>query len=149
MVTKMVDRILLERILADIQANVKELRDAKDITWDIYRTNLRARRFVERTLHITIEGCIDAAQHIVSDERMREPTSYRDTFAVLAENKILTLADLDKFENIASFRNLLVHYYEKIDDEIVFGIFKNNLSDFDLFIKRIVNYLGSPANQKP
>lgn len=149
MVTKMVDRILLERILADIQANVKELRDAKDITWDIYRTNLRARRFVERTLHITIEGCIDAAQHIVSDERMREPTSYRDTFAVLAENQILTLADLDKFENIASFRNLLVHYYEKIDDEIVFGIFKNNLSDFDLFIKRIVNYLGSPANQKP
>ena len=149
MVTKMVDRILLERILADIQANVKELRDAKDITWDIYRTNLRARRFVERTLHITIEGCIDAAQHIISDERMREPTSYRDTFAVLAENKILTLADLDKFENIASFRNLLVHYYEKIDDEIVFGIFKNNLSDFDLFIKRIVNYLGSPANQKP
>ena len=149
MVTKMVDRILLERILADIQANVKELRDAKDITWDIYRTNLRARRFVERTLHITIEGCIDAAQHIVSDERMREPTSYRDTFAVLAENKILTPADLDKFENIASFRNLLVHYYEKIDDEIVFGVFKNNFSDFDLFIKRIVNYLGSPANQKP
>ena len=107
MVARMVNRVLLERILADIKTNVKELSDAKDITWDVYRTDVRARRFVERTLHITIEGCIDAAQHIISDEKMREPTSYRDTFTVLTENKILTPNDLSKFENIASFRNRL------------------------------------------
>jgi uncharacterized protein YutE (UPF0331/DUF86 family) len=50
--------------------------------------------------------------------------------------------DLSKFENIASFRNLLVHYYAKVDDEIVYGIFRNNLSDFDLFIDRITGFLG-------
>jgi len=142
MVARMVNRVLLERILVDIKTNVKELRDANDITWDIYRTDVRARRFVERTLHITIEGCIDAAQHIISDEGMREPASYRDTFAVLTENKILSPKDLSRFENIASFRNLLVHYYEKVDDEIVYGIFRNNLSDFDLFVDRIVSFLG-------
>jgi len=137
----MVDRILLERILADIKSNVKALRASKDITWDVYRTDIRSRRFVERTLHITIEGCIDAAQHIISDEGMREPTSYRDTFAVLAENKILMPEDLPRFENIASFRNLLVHYYERVDDEIVYAIFKKNLSDFDLFVRRILSFL--------
>ena len=67
MVARMVNRVLLERILADIKTNVNELREATDITWDVYRTDMRARRFVERTLHITIEGCIDAAQHIISD----------------------------------------------------------------------------------
>lgn len=138
----MVNRLLLERILADIKSNVRELKNAKDITWDVYRTDIRERRFVERTLHITIEGCIDAAQHIISDEKMREPTSYRDTFMVLTENKILKPDDLSRFENIASFRNLLVHYYEKVDDAIVYGIFKNNLSDFDLFVERIVSFLG-------
>jgi uncharacterized protein YutE (UPF0331/DUF86 family) len=138
----MVNRVLLERILSDIKTNVKELRDANDINWDIYRTDVRARRFVERTLHITIEACIDAAQHIISDEEMREPISYRDTFVVLTENRILWPADLSRFENIASFRNLLVHYYEKVDDEIVYGVFKNNLSDFDLFVDRIVSFLG-------
>ena len=141
MVTLMVDRILLERILADIKSNVKELKDAKDITWNVYRTDIRSRRFIERTLHITIEGCIDAAQHIISDELMREPTSYRDTFAVLAENKVLMPEDLSRFENIASFRNLLVHYYERVDDEIIYAIFKKNLSDFDLFVKRVVGFL--------
>jgi uncharacterized protein YutE (UPF0331/DUF86 family) len=142
MVARMVNRIILERILADIKSNVKELRDAKDITWDLYRTDVRIRRFVERTLHIIIEGCIDVAQHIISDEGMREPTSYRDTFLVLAENKILLPENLARFENIASFRNLLVHYYAKVDDEVVYGILRNNLSDFDLFIDRIVSFLG-------
>ncbi len=139
----MVDRVLMERILSDIKSNVKDLRDASDITWGNYKTNKRSRRFVERTLHILIEACIDAAQHIIADEQLREPDSYRDTFNVLAENGILQPDDLSKFENMASFRNLLVHYYERVDDEIVYGIFKQNLSDFDLFVKRIANYLES------
>jgi len=145
MVARMVNRVILERILADIKTNVKELRGAIDVTWDLYRTDVRVRRFVERTLHIIIEGCIDAAQHIISDEGMREPKSYRDTFVVLAENKILLTEDLVRFENIASFRNVLVHYYSKIDDATVYGIFRNNLSDFDLFIERITGFLAKTA----
>jgi uncharacterized protein YutE (UPF0331/DUF86 family) len=142
MVASMVNKIVIERIIADIKGNVKELKDAKDITWDIYRADIRERRFVERSLHIIIEACIDAAQHIISDENMREPSSYRDTFAVLAENKVLKPDDLPRFENIASFRNLIVHYYERVDDSVVFGIFKNNLHDFDLFVDRIVHFIN-------
>lgn len=137
----MVDRILIERVLTDIRSHVHDLTDASDITWEIYRTDKRSRRFVERTLHILIEACIDLAQHIIADEKLREPESYRDTFAILAENGILRHNDLENFENMASFRNLLVHYYERVDDETVYGIFKQNLSDFDLFVKRIVEYL--------
>ncbi len=137
----MVDKVLLERILADIRTYIQDLRNASDITWEIYKTDKRARRFVERTLHIIIEACIDIAQHIIADEQLREPTSYRDTFNVLAENNILLSEDLARLENMASFRNLLVHYYERVDDEIVYGIFKKDLSDFDYFVEKIVAYL--------
>lgn len=143
----MVDRILLERILADIATNLRDLADAEDITWEKYKTDKRARRFVERTLHIIIEACIDVAQHIISDEKFREPASYRDTFAVLAENKIIPLDELERFEKMASFRNLLVHFYEKVDDAIVFGLFKNNLDDVELFTQLIVAYLKKHHSQ--
>jgi len=42
---------------------------------------------------------------------------------------------------LSDFRNLIVHYYERIDDSIIYGVFKKNLSDFDLFIDRILEYL--------
>ncbi len=137
----MVDVVLVEKILGDIKSNVSELRQATDITWEIYRTDKRSRRFVERTLHILIEACIDVAQHIISDEQLREPTSYRDTFAVLAESGIIQPEDLTRMENMASFRNLIVHYYERIDDAAVYGFFKRNLSDFDIFVRSIVKYM--------
>ncbi len=137
----MVDRILLERILSDIRSNTEELKNASDITWAVYQTDTRSRRFVERTLHILIEACIDAAHHIISDEKLREPSGYRDAFTVLAEKGILLPEDLAIFHNMAGFRNLLVHYYERVDDEIVYGVFKRNLSDFDRFAERITAYL--------
>lgn len=137
----MVDRVLLERILSDIRSNTEELKNASDITWTVYQTDTRSRRFVERTLHILVEACIDAAHHIISDEKLREPSGYRDAFTVLAENGILLSDDLATFHNMAGFRNLLVHYYERVDDETVYGVFRRNLSDFDRFTERITDYL--------
>ena len=137
----MVDRLLLEKVLLDIKSNVRDLRQACDITWDVYRTDKRSRRFVERSLHILIEACIDVAQHIISDEHFREPTSYKDAFAVLAEEGVINPNDLARFEQMAAFRNLIVHYYERVDDAVVFGVFKRNLDDFDLFTERIIGYL--------
>ncbi len=139
----MVDRLLIEKILGDIRANIRELEKAKDITWEVYRSDVRTRRFVERTLHILIEACIDAAQHIISDEGFREPSTYRDAFVVLAEEKIVPAELLPRLEQMAAFRNLIVHYYEKIDDSIVFRVFQRNLTDFLDFAESIAAFLKS------
>ncbi len=140
-VISMVDLQLAERILNDIRENIRDLRSADDISWEVYMQDKRSRRFVERTLHITVEGMIDLAQHIISDEKLREPLNFRDAFLVLAEEGIISRKNLPVYEKMASFRNLIVHYYEKIDNEIVFGIFKRNLSDFELFVNEISRYL--------
>ena len=47
---------------------------------------------------------------------------------------------------MASFRNMLVHHYEKVEDEVVFGIFKNKLEDFDLFQEFVLAYLKKDKN---
>ena len=84
---------------------------------------------------------IEIGQHIISDEGFREPQSYRDVFNVLAENSILPEDDLVEYEKIASFRNILVHHYEKVDDSIVYDIFKNHLSDLENYVKYILRWL--------
>ena len=88
-----------------------------------------------------MEACIDVAQHIISDEDLREPTACRDTFCVLAEHGILPSQDRPRFEAMASFRNLIVHYYERVDEAFVYSVLRNHLSEFELFIDRVVDYL--------
>lgn len=136
----MVKLMIVERCLNDIRTELKDLRQSTDITWEAYQTDKRLRRYVERALHVLIEACIDVAQHIIADESFREPINYRDTFVVLGEEGVIPRSQVKNLENMASFRNLIVHYYEKVDDAIVYGILKKNLNDFELFADAIAAY---------
>jgi uncharacterized protein YutE (UPF0331/DUF86 family) len=42
-----------------------------------------------------------------------------------------------EYENMVRFRNFIVHRYEKIDLEIIYGILKNKLVLFREFIREI------------
>lgn len=137
----MVDRELVSRKLARLRGYVNELRNARDIDWEKYRSDLRSRAFVERYIHLCIEEVIDIANHFVSFHKWREPASFRDLFYILRTNNVIPEEHLLTFQRMASFRNMLVHRYESIDDELVFGIFSKHLGDFDLFIGLVSDWL--------
>ncbi|WP_448383129.1 type VII toxin-antitoxin system HepT family RNase toxin [Desulfosoma sp.] len=85
---------------------------------------------------------------MISANRWREPTSDRDVFQVLAENKVLAESHLARFQDMASFRNLLVHAYEKVDPEVVFGIFRTRLDDFLLFVHDINAWVCQTSSKR-
>ncbi|SPJ15157.1 putative toxin-antitoxin system, antitoxin component [Syntrophobacter sp. SbD2] len=138
----MMDKELVSRKLSQLRMYVDELRRAEDINWEKYRSDLRARAFVERYIHLAIEEVIDVANHLVSFYQWREPTSFRDLFSILREHDVIPEAHLLTFQRMASFRNMLVHGYESKDDELVFGIFSKHLRDFDLFILLVTDWSG-------
>ena len=138
----MVNEEVVLRKIKRLREYVNELRQAKDITWETYRKNIRDKAFVERYVHIAIQSVFDIANHIISCEGWEEPDTYREIFAILASHGVLPEDHVSDFQNMASFRNMLVHHYEKIEDELVFGIFKNKLEDFDVFQKAVLEYIG-------
>lgn len=137
----MVDNELISRKLSRLQAYVDELKAAQDITWKKYQSDLRSKAFVERYLHLAIEEVLDIANHIISFHQWREPTGYRDLLLILSEKGIIPEEQLSIFQNMASFRNMLVHRYETIDEVLVFGIFSKHLGDFDLFSTLIMEWV--------
>lgn len=137
----MVNKNIIEKTLSTITTNIRELELASDIDWTKYCSDIRSKRFVERTLHVIIEACLDVAQHIIAEEGFREPSTYRDSFTILCEEGIIPKEKQEIYEKIAMFRNLIVHHYEKVDDSIVFGIFKKNLEDFKNFVQYLLEYL--------
>lgn len=134
------DEIILRKT-QKLKEYTNELRQAKDITWEKYQKDIRDRAFVERYIHIAIQTVFDIANHIISYEEWKEPDTFRETFSILASHGVLPDEKVTDYQNMASFRNMLVHHYESVEDEVVFGIFKNRLGDFDLFRKFILDYL--------
>ena len=136
------DRIISERLLR-LDEEIAYLKNEREAlrSYDDYRNNVRLRKAVERSLQVAIEICFDISQRIISVEGLRLASSYRETFLVLQEAGILESGQGERLANMASFRNLLVHDYVRIDDERVYAILKRRLGDFDAFAAAITLHL--------
>jgi uncharacterized protein YutE (UPF0331/DUF86 family) len=146
----MVDKTLILRKLAEVEQYLGQVKEYAGVSVEQYEASWKTQRIVERTLQMMIETCVDVAGHIISDSDFRTPTSYSDTFKVLRENGILPAGLFVKMEKMAKFRNIVVHHYDNIDAEIVVGILKRDVDDFQSFQAAIVSFLekddrkGSP-----
>lgn len=137
----MVDPELIADRLGRLDAYLKILRrlarySREDLTGDPLTLG-----GAERFLHKAIESCLDIANHIVATERLRSPSGYADIFAVLAENGILPEEFLPIMQDMARFRNRLVHLYWEIESEIIYRILQSHLDDFERFRKYILIFL--------
>lgn len=97
---------------------------------------------IERGLHISIECIIDIANIIVSCLDIEKPDTYRETILALSKESILPVTFAKQIANMVSFRNILVHDYMKIDEDIMMDIIQNHLDDFALFIDYINKWIN-------
>ncbi len=139
----MLDKLLMGRKLADLDTYLHQVREFSRISAPAYDRDWKTQRIVERTLQILVEVCMDIANHIISDQGMRLPTGYADTFRVLAENKVISRKLSGTMEKMAKFRNVIVHQYEKIDPAIVVSILRRNLGNFEKYKNAIIKYLAT------
>lgn len=132
---------IVESRLKLLEEYRNDLREYEDIKLADYRRDKKVQRFVERTLQLAIEACIDIASHIISAEGLREAKDNKDLFIVLNEKGIISTELLPAMMNMCKFRNIIVHDYTRIDPEIVIGVLRRNLKDFEAFSKEIGRYI--------
>jgi uncharacterized protein YutE (UPF0331/DUF86 family) len=136
-----VDKTLIMRKLAELDLYLEQIREFEPVSLEDYRKDWKTQRIVERTLQMMIETCADVANHLVADGKMRTPTSYADTFRVLAENGAVSAELAAVMEKMAKFRNIVVHQYEAVDAEIVILVLRKHLGDFDRFKNAVISFL--------
>ena len=81
----------------------------------------------------SVEACLDLANHLISVNSWGLPGSAVEAIQLLAENKILPEAGIQVYRGMIGFRNIAVHNYRKIDQEIVGGIVNDHLQDLERF----------------
>jgi len=89
-------------------------------------------------LQVSVETCLDVANHVIASERYRAPKDYSDSFAVLEEEGIIPEDLSARLRQMAKFRNRLVHLYGEIDDRKVHAIVLSDLGDIQQFRKMII-----------
>jgi uncharacterized protein YutE (UPF0331/DUF86 family) len=88
-------------------------------------------------LQVSIECCLDVANHLIAAEGFRAPRDYADSFKVLEEHDVFDEHLGMKLRQMAKFRNRLVHLYGEIDDAYLYQFISKDLRDI-LDFKKVI-----------
>lgn len=143
-----ISKTKIETKLAIIRESLSSLEDLASLSKKEFISKDESFAVAEHYLRRSLEAIFDISGHIISRFPMspgKRPSTYKDVAKALADKDIIK-KDFGKetLVKMAGYRNRLVHFYDEIDDEEMYEIITENLSDIEKFAKSIVNVLKNP-----
>jgi len=135
-----IDRDRLLSKLDQLDGYLTELRSVAPATLAEYLA-VEKKRACERLLQVSIEAVIDVCALLVSGLRLGLPGNEDDLFEKLARRGVVSPGIAGTLRRLKGLRNLLVHEYGRIDDELVFNVVRERLGDFEDFTHEILTFI--------
>ena len=121
---------------------VDYLENAQEYSFEEFASEIEVYSAVERNLQLSVEALTDMASHVVVDEDLGTFERARDLPGILEEHELIREDDRKTWEDMISFRDVLVHEYVDIDRRAVYDVLQHQLDDihrlshvFDRFLE--------------
>jgi len=131
------DEEKITSLMSEARNALEALYELSELPKEEFLQNRHYVSSAKYNLIVAIEACLDIAYHLISKNKMRLPKDYADSFRVLNERGIINDDLTRRLILMARFRNRLVHIYWEVDDEFIYEILRNNLSDIEEFMNSI------------
>lgn len=136
----MVDRDRVLAKLDELDGYLGELRAVAPERFEAYQRT-ETKRACERLIQLSVEAVIDICALLVAGLRLGLPGEEDDLFDRLSRHGAISSPMAVTLRRMKGLRNLLVHDYGRINDEIVFGTMRGRLGDFDAFKGEVLAFL--------
>lgn len=138
----MINKRLVKNKIKFIQEELEFLKKYKNLSLNEIVSDYVTHTIVERILERIINEAIDINQHIISEsEKIEVPDEFRKTFLVLSKLEAIPKDFSDEVSKSVGLRNILVHHYTDLDEELFFKSIKFCLIDYTKYCDYILKYI--------
>jgi len=134
------DRDRIVGKLDTLDGYLRELDTILPRSLEEYR-RIEIRRACERLVQVAVECVIDTCTLVVAGLRLGLPAEEEDLFDKLEARGVISTGTRDTLRRMKGCRNILVHEYGTVADEIIFETITNRRGDFVQFKREILNAL--------
>lgn len=136
----MIDEVRVARLLRAVTDDTLVL-DRESAASDDRRSDPLWLPGIKYTFVTAIEACLDVAQHLCSSEGWGPPADNGEALRLLGEHGVLEPALADSMRRAVGFRNVLVHEYISVDDDVVVSRL-DDLQDLREYVRAVSNFLA-------
>lgn len=133
---------------ADVQSKLEiipenierlELLRAKD-----YQEFCSDFRNIDSTLHrlqTSIQALVDIGSYIIAQLGLKTPGSSAEVVEILARAGFIDSKDEERYISMVQFRNRVVHFYNNIDVEVLYGILREEIDDIRMLYRTFLDII--------
>ena len=132
---------IIQTKVADIQDNLIVIKDHLPNTFEQFNRLGIVKDGIYKKIEFCIESMYDICAVINSDLQLGIPQGDESIIDNLLQNQVLSHNLAETLKDMKGFRNILVHRYGHIDDEIAFTILSSQMNNFYQFIEEINSFL--------
>lgn len=139
------DKDTIIKRINGIQNEISELEKLAKMSFDEFKNGV-GFKLAQFHLHRVLEGVFHISAHILSRIPGGQVFEYKEIARKLGEYNIVDkdFANIN-LQNMAGYRNRIVHFYADITPEEIYKIINENLNDFDVFLAGVKNVLNNPS----
>jgi uncharacterized protein YutE (UPF0331/DUF86 family) len=134
----MVDRRIIAEKVDSVERSLKRVGGHRGESLERFVADADGQDIVLFHLMQAVQGCIDLAAHVVSDEEMGLAASPHDFFYLLSDNNVITRDLSERLIKAVGFRNLVADEYAKLDLEKVYVFATEGIKDIEEFMRAVV-----------
>lgn len=126
-----------------VEANLAKLARIPQGSYDEFMSDFRNLDSALYGLQTAIQGLMDLGSHLCASLGLPAPSTSRDVLEALEAGGQLPAGSADRFGPMFSFRNRVVHLYDRVDPKIVFRILTEDRRDLKELLLLFVSKLDA------
>ena len=140
-----IDEKSIKEKLIKLEQVIKLLEKYKKVSKDNFLVDFTINSAAQHNLILGIEIIVDIGHHILTEVYQAHPKEYKEIIEMLGEYEIVPKKFAKKNVKMASFRNLIIHQYTKLNMK---EVYQNLQKAPDIFRKFAKYYLEFLEKQK-
>jgi uncharacterized protein YutE (UPF0331/DUF86 family) len=133
---KYLDQIASETI------DIEKIISQKGKKLDDFLQDTYILKSLKYSIIVIAEAIASTLQHVLAKKHNIVIDGYMAVFSESKEHKVISIKLLTRLQPFFRFRNMLVHQYWRVDNEVFVENLRNGLNDFRIFVnetRKIIN----------
>jgi len=137
-----VDEAVVARKVAAVRARVERVQQVVPAQRAAFRADADRQEIVAFNLIVAVQTLTDLAVHVISEEGWGVPETLGGAYTMLAQRGVLSNDLADRLRRAVGLRNILVHAYGEVDQDLVHEAATEHVTDLAAGADAIGRHLG-------